>query len=181
MMNLFLQRVQRWRWLAIFGLLLLPVIASSQQSNSEAIKAALSYNFAKYTHWPNTSEHEGMTFCYFNSAYRDGFEKLTNKMVDGKNIALKQVAKVSDTSDCQLLYVDNEDRHKLKRLLLYLDQKPVLTVSDMSGFVDDGGMIEIVNQDNKLRFKVNLEQLERQGLTLSSQVLKLAVQVKQKQ
>ncbi len=180
MVNLFLQHVKSWLWLAVFGLLLLPLIASSQQSNSEAIKAALSYNFAKYTHWPETSGHEYLTFCYFNSAYRNGFEKLTNKTVAEKKIRLKQVTSVNDTAQCQLIYVDNQDRHKLKRLLLYLDKKPILTVSDMTGFIDDGGMIEIVNQDNKLRFKVNLEQLEQQGLMLSSQVLKLAVQVKQK-
>ena len=41
-----------------------------------------------------------------------------------------------------------------------------------------GGMIEIVEKDKRLYFKVNMQVVAKSGLTISSQVLKLALEVK---
>jgi len=168
--------ISQWWLLAI---LLMPLSAYSQTSAPSAIKAVLNYNFAKYTQWPDSSVDDEINLCYFNSALHLGFETLTGKTINGKKLVLTHVASVDKVDHCQLIYIDSKDRHKLHRLFIFLNNKPVLTVSDMAGFVDDGGMIEIVNQDNKLRFKINLYQVQQHGLTLSSQLLRLAIDVKQ--
>ncbi|MFT7388118.1 MAG: hypothetical protein ACI8VC_001362 [Candidatus Endobugula sp.] len=177
-MPLFFLKFNKLQWWLTGILLVAPLLVYSQANKTEIVKAALSYNFAKYTQWPEAQQRNEVTFCYFNSAYINGFERLAAKTLNEKKIVVRQVDSVNVTAGCQLIYIDSKDRNKLQRLFLYLKNKPILTVSDMAGFVTDGGMIEIINQDNKLRFKVNLEQLERQGLTISSEVLKLAVQVK---
>ena len=53
----------------------------------------------------------------------------------------------------------------------------VLTISDQAGFVQAGGMIGLRVEDNRVRFDVNLLAAQRAGLTMSSQMLKLAGQV----
>lgn len=178
-MRLFFKHIIKLRcWLP--GLLMItPLMVYSQTDNDiSVIKAALSYNFAKYTQWPDSQKNKTITLCYFNPAYDVGFDKLANRTISGESVRVKKIDIIEDIADCQLAYIDRKDRSKLQRFFISLDKKPILTVSDMAGFVDDGGMIEIVSQDNKLRFKVNLEQLQKQGLTLSSQVLNLALEVK---
>jgi hypothetical protein len=59
-----------------------------------------------------------------------------------------------------------------------LEGSPVLTVRDLPSFVSNGGMIQFILQDNKVRFEVNLTAAEKAGLTLSSQLLKLATAVR---
>ena len=54
---------------------------------------------------------------------------------------------------------------------------PVLTVGDQNGFVQAGGMIGLRVEDSRVRFDVNLAAAQRAGLTLNSQMLKLAGQV----
>jgi hypothetical protein len=54
----------------------------------------------------------------------------------------------------------------------------VLTVSDASGFADRGGMIQFVLQSGKVRFEVNLAPASQAGLAFSSELLKVAVEVK---
>ncbi|MEO8411703.1 MAG: YfiR family protein, partial [Propionivibrio sp.] len=51
---------------------------------------------------------------------------------------------------------------------------PVLTISDMEGFIDEGGGIGLVYDDNRLQFEVNRQTLAQAQLTASSNLLKLA-------
>jgi hypothetical protein len=53
-----------------------------------------------------------------------------------------------------------------------------LTVSDIPQFSQRGGMIQFVLVGNKLRFEVNLANAQAAGLTLSSDLLKVAVTVR---
>ncbi len=59
-----------------------------------------------------------------------------------------------------------------------LGNTSVLTVSDLSQFTRRGGMIRFVMEANRVRFEVNLTTAEHAGLTLSSQLLKVAISVR---
>jgi hypothetical protein len=50
----------------------------------------------------------------------------------------------------------------------------VLTISDSEGFVDTGGVIELLYADSRIQFEVILSAAQRAGLKIASQVLKLA-------
>ena len=54
---------------------------------------------------------------------------------------------------------------------------PALLVGALDGFAQQGGMVELVNVNDALRFDVNLAALRNAHLGLSSQVLKLARQL----
>jgi hypothetical protein len=71
----------------------------------------------------------------------------------------------------------SEDR-ELARDLEALHGAPILTVSDIPDFVSRGGMIQFVLIDNRVRFEINVSNAERAGLTVSSQLLKVAVSVR---
>jgi hypothetical protein len=48
----------------------------------------------------------------------------------------------------------------------------------MPNFTANGGMIQFVVRDNKVRFEVNLRAAEKAGLSLSSQLLKVATDIR---
>jgi hypothetical protein len=54
----------------------------------------------------------------------------------------------------------------------------VLTLGAVDGFLSQGGMVELVNVNDALRFDVSLKAVRSAQLALSSQVLKLARQVR---
>jgi hypothetical protein len=154
------------------------VIAVAQTPESKALVAALNFNFAKYASWPDIESKPAIELCYFNDSVRQSFGGLSKKQLFNKPVNVRQLRDIEEASQCQLLFIDSTERSLLQRLFVHLRNKPVLTVSDISGFTDEGGMIEILRVENKLRFKVNLTQMQRADLVLSSQVLKLAVEVK---
>lgn len=154
------------------------VIAVAEPTDSRSLIAALNYNFAKYADWPGEDEDESIRLCFFTDNFQNSFSVLQGKLVFDKPVKVSQLNSVKEASDCHLVYIDRSERELLQRLFVYLQGKPILTVSDISGFVDDGGMIEILKVNNKFRFKVNLTQIQASKLKMSSQVLKLAVEVK---
>lgn len=53
----------------------------------------------------------------------------------------------------------------------------VLTVSDIPHFLDHGGMIAFEMQENHVRFSVGLDAVSKSGPALSSELLRVFLQV----
>ena len=49
-----------------------------------------------------------------------------------------------------------------------------MSVGEVEGFTRLGGVINFFEEDNRLRFKINLEAAKREGLKMSSQLLRSA-------
>jgi len=49
-----------------------------------------------------------------------------------------------------------------------------MTVGEVEDFARDGGVINFVLRENKVRFEINVSAAERAGLKISSKLLKLA-------
>ena len=79
---------------------------------------------------------------------------------------------------CQLLYIPEDEKPiRLREWLKIMDKKPLLSVSSTPGFLDQGGMIELVNEGNHLHFDVNLTPVEQAGIKISSKMLQIAHEV----
>jgi hypothetical protein len=53
----------------------------------------------------------------------------------------------------------------------------VLTVGDMNGFLESGGVINLIMENNKVHFEINISAAKRAGIAIRSQLLKLAKRV----
>jgi len=171
-------RIKAWGLgLCLLSMVVTPYVAYAQDSFK--LKAALTYNLAKFVKWlPESVPKDTWQLCYFGQEYDLGFEQLKNKKLQGKALQAKRLREVSQASSCQIVYIDANHRKLLPRLFIALKNKPILTISDSSGFVDQGGMLEIISIESKLRFKANQFEMEKTGLTMSSRALRLALEVK---
>jgi hypothetical protein len=79
---------------------------------------------------------------------------------------------------CHVLFVCPSEKDHLKTLLDPLRTQTILTVADVPGFLDAGGMIGFVIEDNKVRFDVNSSATARAKLEIRSKLLRLARTVK---
>ena len=55
-----------------------------------------------------------------------------------------------------------------------LKDSPVLTVSDVDGFAQQGGMVNLLLVNNTVKMEINQAAAEGAGLQISSKLLKLA-------
>ncbi|MBL7215949.1 MAG: YfiR family protein, partial [Phycisphaerae bacterium] len=52
-----------------------------------------------------------------------------------------------------------------------------LTISDLVGFAKRGGIIGFVEDNNKIRFEINLDAAQKENIKIRSQLLTLAKEV----
>jgi YfiR/HmsC-like len=170
--------------IVMLAFLHIPVLQAQQAKVSEyQVKATYLYNFGRFVQWPlNASAAKGDSFSIcvigqdpFGTAL-DGI--LSGETIDGMAVVAKRVVKPQDAVNCRVLYISLSEDGRLKELLAALDKAGVLTVSDIPQFSQRGGMIQFVVVGNKIRFEVNLTSAQDAGLTLSSDLLKVAATVR---
>ena len=159
-------RLRRWL-LPLLGLVIaFPVHAGE---TAAAIRAALLFNFIKFTEWP-APDKKPMSVCIDTSDPEQtaAFEALRGRTIRNRPLA---ISRFQPDADCDVIYLDTP---RSWREISQYDTGQALTIGDYSGFVAEGGMIEIVLQESGSHFEINLSQARRAGLRLYPQLLKLA-------
>lgn len=80
--------------------------------------------------------------------------------------------------NCRILFISSSEESQLKQILVELEGTSVLTVSDLPQFSQRGGMVQFILDGKRVRFEVNLTPVEHAHLAMSSQLLKVAVNLR---
>jgi hypothetical protein len=172
------------RLLAAILLLLFfsPALAKAQQHPTEAqVKAAYLYNFGKFVRWQRDSpaKNDSFDICVLG---KDPFgavldSTLEGETIEGKKVTARRLTSVQEVAHCSVLFVASSEESRLTLILAAAQRFNVLTVSDLSHFADRGGIVGLVMQGDRIRFRVNRRAAEDAQLVLSSELLKVAVEV----
>lgn len=143
------------------------------------IKAAFLFNFAKFVDWPPDafpSDKSPITLCVFR---HDPFGSSLDEIIQGKTInnraiLARRTNELADLKPCQLVFVDKEADKGLSDVLNSLKGTSALVVGESEGFAERGGGIQFFLEDNKLRFAINVDAIQRARLNVSSKLLALA-------
>lgn len=150
-----------------------PGVVAAQTADEYQIKAALSYNIARYTSWP--SENQVVRFCIVgNNAVLNAFKAFEKKQIESLPISILHVTKITDTSSCQVLFISKGNRDLLPRINAAIGTNPVLTISEMPGFNESGGMVNLLTKDEKITLSINQSAVVKSKLKISSKLLRLA-------
>lgn len=167
----------RWRWLILLLPLLFAPSARAVPPTEYQLKAVFLLNFARYVTWPEEAlaGSEAIDICVLG---RDPFgEHLTGleaRQAQGRTVKVHFPPSPEQTGGCEVVFVAASEQRRLNAVLRELTVRPVLTVSDIDGFVEAGGNIGLVTVDDRIRFDINRATVFQQHLRLSAQLLKLA-------
>ena len=138
-----------------------------------AIKAAYLFNFALYTEWP-TPPVDAVGICIAGpDPFGSALDAIAGKPLRGKPLIIHRLENSVDFSGCHVVYVNAASNAQRARIARALDQKPVLSVADSA---DEAfrPMVLLVPDGNRFAFEVELAVAKTTGLTLGSQMLRLA-------
>jgi hypothetical protein len=168
------------------------------QASEDQIKAAFMYNFIKFTEWPAGKAAEPNTIVIGllgEHQFGDAFDPVKNKSVKDKRLIIKALGRfsrfltpgetgklqltkeVEELRKCHLLFICDSERENYKAIIEAVKGYNVLTVGETEDFLDIDGIITFIPRTEKPVFEVNLDICEREGLKISSKVLRLARRV----
>lgn len=175
-----LVRLARWALLVL--LLPAPALAADGDPLEYAVKATYLYKFAAYVDWPASAfatPGSPLTLCIagddpfgasLDSAVRD-------QRVAGRALVVRRLKSVGREADCHILFVGGADPLRAQ-FLAAVRGSAVLTVTDRHESGGAAGIIDFVMRDNRVRFDIDEAAATRNGLVISSKLLKLALNLR---
>ena len=173
----------------LFGLLVLVLsfatfdLGHAQESKEYQLKAAFLFNFVQFVKWPPDSfTNDDAPFCIgilgddpFGAALE---ETIRGETIDNHRMTVARARRMEDLKDCQMIFVSRSEEGRVGEILSQIGTRPILTVSEVGSFAQDGGDIDFYLSEGKVRFEINPQSAQRCGLRISSQLLSLGKIVK---
>jgi hypothetical protein len=154
----------------------------AQSTTVPAVKAAFLYNFAKFAEWPADilAPRQRLSLCVLgDNAVADALEQtIKGHTIESHELTVQVVGVDSSIRSCHLLYVGGLDAKGAVQLVERLKGAAVFTVSDGDRFAELGGVAQLILENDRMRFAINVGSAQRARLRLSSKLLSLAKIVK---
>lgn len=147
-----------------------------------SIKAAYLVNLLKFVSGLKASEPSPqmpMMLCvHGDDFFKDALGPVLKVRVQGRELQARNTRSIQELDGCDVVYITRSEQKFTAQVLGAVGGRPVLTVSDMPEFIEDGGMVGFTSSGNILRFRINLGAVRASGLDVSAKLLELALEVK---
>jgi hypothetical protein len=147
------------------------------------LKAALLPKLAMFIQWPakafSASRSPLVIGVLGENPFGPHLEELARgRVVGGHPLSVQMCRDPQEAARCHVVFISGRDAKNMEETLRLLAGTPVLTVSDAPNFASQGGMVNLVVVNQKLRLEVNPEAILSAELRIDPQLLQLAKVVK---
>lgn len=169
------------------GILLCALLTSAQAVpvhpaapvTEDAVKAVFLFNFAHFIEWPPgvyaaASQPFVIAVAGGDSLLPALEDAVRGESVDGHPMRVQRVGASREERPGHILFIGRSQAAQLPSILAGSRRSGTLTVSDLPDAARQGVMIEMVNDRNRIRLRINLEAARAAGLTISSNLLRPA-------
>ncbi len=156
--------------------------AADPDVNEFTVKAAYISKFGGFIRWPDsafTSDTSPITICVIgDSPVGNALAKAVTRPIGNRPVAVRSIKAFSSESGCHILYAGDSNVERVSQTLKAARGAGVLTVTDLADGDGAAPVINFVMKENHVRFEIDERAAFENGLTISSQLLGLAVSVK---
>jgi hypothetical protein len=184
---------QRGTFLAVgCGLFLLvawsvgPVPLAAQEDDESTanreyrIKAAYLYQFGRYVEWPAKAFSSPKAPFVIGVPEHDpligDLDQIARiKKIQDREIQIRRFSSAADIRPCNILYLPASLAPEAQaEVIRKAVGQGLLLVGDGPGFLERGGIVQFVVEENRIRVVVSRKAAERAGLTISAKLLQVA-------
>jgi hypothetical protein len=177
--------MQILRALLLAPLLLASTLTQAQNPavSEQALKAVLFYKLPLFV-YANASANSSasdkrkpINICTLgDSPLGNAVEKLPRTLADGRRVDLRTLAANADSSECEFLFIGRSEADNLEPLLRRIQGRRLVTVSDIEGFAQSGGIVEfsLRSDGSGVLILINRKAAQKQGIEFNAQLLRLA-------
>lgn len=143
-------------------------------------KAYFVYHFATNIDWPTELKKGNFTIGVYgeDELYDALVRDLSSRKRSDQPFKIVKYNSVSDVSSCHMIVVGKRKSADMTALSRKLKGKGTLIVSDKSGMLDKGSMINFVYPSSRTRIEVNKSNAETNKLVIGKQITSMATIVK---
>ncbi len=168
----------------IFALFLIPSLLISSSSEID-LKAVFIGKFTSFITWTNNSNKDKFVISVIDN---NPFDNRLNELYSGKTIQNRpvEIKYFSSTDDFEvlkgsdILFITITNQKKVKEITDFAKANSILTVSDMEGFAERGGIIQIDFVMQKVKLKINNSASKNANIKISASLLNISEVIEEK-
>lgn len=168
-----------------FALALLSLIAMAAPLQVRAratdyqVEAVFLLNFTRFVDWPPGTFANAQQPLVIGVLGDDPFgsfidQTMMGEKVSNRSVVVKRFRNADDFGACQILFVSQSEAGHLEHIMARLRDRSVLTVSDIDGFTERGGIIGFIPDNDRIKLGVNVDAAKAANVTISSKLLRIA-------
>lgn len=144
------------------------------------MKAIFIMNFTKLIEWPLAYREGAFVVGVVGDSpiYTELIKMSKTKKVSNQSLQIKKFASINDVNKCHILYVSQNKCGDINSIVSKVSLHSTLIITEKQGLVDKGAGINFVVKDNRQKFELNKNNVEKYKLKVSSNLEALAFVVK---
>jgi hypothetical protein len=163
----------------LLGCVAAPCWAQTGTQHEYELKAAFLYRIIGYVEWPSGALSNNPPAIQIGLVghipFADTLEViLKGKTIQGRELVVKHISDPHDAAGCQVLFISASEKPRISEIVDEVKDRPVLTVGEVQGFAEQGGMVNLLAGPSHIVIEINREVASRAKLGMSSDLLKVA-------
>jgi hypothetical protein len=155
-----------------------PAHAQTGTQREYELKAGVLYHIIEYVQWPKMAQTNQPATIEIGLLgqipFANALEVLNGKTLQGRKLVVKKLVDLQDVAKCQVVFIGASEKPRMPRIIEEVKNQPVLTVSEVEGFAEQGGIVNLLAGQNRIVMEINRATAGESKLSISSQLLKLA-------
>jgi hypothetical protein len=165
-------------WIVAAAAMILPGRAVAQRTPTQYdVEAAYLVRFTEFVRFPpELASAPSLNICVLgDDPFWNTLKKLSKNESAGRQpIRARSTQTVDDLKGCAIVFLSSSESSQMDEDLKRLEGRDLLTVSDIPGFLERGGMIQFLLEQDHVRFAINMEAVSRTRIVVSSELIKVA-------
>ena len=137
-------------------------------------------NFTKLIEWPASYREGNFIVGVIGDSplYAELVKMAKTKKVANQPLEIKRFSTVNDISKCHIIFVSENKSQEINSVVKKVKPNSTLIITTKQGLVDKGSGINFIVKNNRQKFELNKQNVERYKLKVSSNLEALAFTVK---
>ena len=125
------------------------------------VKAQYLKSLSSYATWPKSSiqaKNASFDLCILGeNNFKNYLQEIyTEKArIKNKSVRVLYINKAHEAAGCHVLFISRSEDEKISEILAYTEDKPILTISEIRGFVEQNGLFQFYMKGQKVGIKGN--------------------------
>lgn len=167
------------RILRIFLLFASVVLMAADQTGIPKAQAMFVYNFSRLIEWPANYKVGNFVIGVLGNStiYNELVAFTAGKKAGTQDISVVKFKDVSEIANCHILFVSFGKSGDLGSVSAKVSGQSTLIIGEKAGFIEQGGAINFIIVEDKLKFQLKSANATRHGLKVSSSLENMAILV----
>ena len=154
---------------------------AAKQIEEYHVKAVFLFNLVHFVTWPAEPSAADLSPFSIGIYGEDPFGQVLDNVIRGEkkfntSIVVKRYANLEElrTDPCDILFVSATAMGQWAQIRALIVNSAILSVSDVAGFPEKGGMINLLKSDQRVQIEINRTAVNEAGLAVSAKLLTVA-------